>query len=75
MYGLMNKAIFKPPIVVIFSKKPFLNVRKYLSHEKWVMCQTTLENLIVSDKGFIHPGAITSINFKLLKNSFYKTTK
>lgn len=31
MYSHMNEAIFKPPIVVIFSNKPFLNVKKYLS--------------------------------------------
>lgn len=75
MYGRMNEAIFKPTIVVIFSNKPFLNVKKYLSHDRWVVCQPTSEGLLVSDKGSIHPGAITPINFKLLKNSSYKTTK
>lgn len=38
MYGRRNEAIFKPPIVVIFSNKPFLKVRKYLSHDRWVVC-------------------------------------
>jgi len=67
MYGRINRAIFKPPIVVIFSNKPFLNVKKYLFHDRWVVCQLTSEGLIVSDKSSIHPRAITPINFKLLK--------
>ena len=71
MYGRMNEAIFKPPIVVIFSNQPFIMVKKYLSHDKWVVCQPTSEGLVISDKGAIHPGAITPINFKLLKNSSY----
>ena len=75
MYGRMNEAIFKLSIVVIFSNKPFLNVKKYLSHDRWVVCQPTSEGLIVLDKSSSHPGAITPINFKLLKNSSYKTTK
>lgn len=75
MYGRMNEAIFKPPIVVIFSNKPFLKVRKYLSHDRWIVCQPTSEGLIVSEKDAIHPGAITPINFKLFKNSSYETTK
>jgi len=75
MYGCMNEAIFKPPIVIIFSNKPFIMVKKYLSHDRWIVCQSTSEGLIISDKGAIHPGAITPINFKLLRNSSYKTTK
>ena len=71
MYGRMNEAIFKPPIVVIFSNQPFIMVKKYLSHDKWVVCQPTSEGLVISDKGAIHPGAITPINFKRLKNSSY----
>lgn len=40
-------------------------------YDKWVVCQPTSEGLILSDKGAIHPGAITQIHFKLLKNSSY----
>lgn len=75
MYGRMNEAIFKPPIVVIFSNKPFLKVKNYLSYDIWVVCQPTSAGLIISDKDAIHPGAITPINFKLFKNSSYKTTE
>jgi hypothetical protein len=74
MYGRMNEAIFKPPIVVIFSNKPFLKVRKYLSHDRWIVCQPTSEGLIFSDKDAIHPGAITPINLKLFKKSSYNVT-
>jgi len=74
MYGRINEAIFKPPIVVIFSNKPFLKVRKYLSHDRWVVCQLTSEGLVVSDKDAIL-GAVTPINFKLFKNSSYKITE
>ena len=63
MYGRMNEAIFKPPIVVIFSNKPFRTVRKYLSYDRWVVCQPTSEALIVSHKDAIHTGAVTPINF------------
>ena len=71
IYGRMNEAIFKPPIVVIFSNKPFIMVKKYLSHDRWIVGQPTSEGLIISDKGAIHPGGITPINFKLLKNSSF----
>lgn len=33
MYSSMNEAMFKPPIVVIFSNKPFIMVKKYLSYD------------------------------------------
>ena len=46
-------------------------MKKYLSHDRWVVCQPTLEGLVISDKGAIYPGVIIPINFKLLKNSFY----
>ncbi len=69
MYGRMNEAIFKPPIVVIFSNKPFRMVKKYLSHDRWIVCQPTTEGLIISDNGTIHQDTITPIKFKLLKNS------
>ena len=71
----MNEAIFKLPIVVIFSNKAFIMVKKYLSHDRWIVCQPTSEGLIISDKGAIHPGAITLINFKLLKNSSYNQSE
>ena len=75
MYGRMNEALFRPPIVIIFSNEPFLEVRKYLSYDRWVVCQPTSEGLIVLDKDAIHQGAVTLINFKLFKNSSYETTK
>ena len=34
MYGHMKEAIFKSPIVVIFSNKPFLKVKNYLSYHR-----------------------------------------
>lgn len=71
IYGRMDEAIFKLPIIIIFSNKPFIKVRTCLSHDRWVVCKPTSEGLIVLDKNAIHPGAITPINFKLLKNSFY----
>ena len=46
-------------------------VKKYLSHDRWIVGQPTSEGLIISDKGAIHPGGITPINFKLLKNSSF----
>lgn len=71
IYRRMNEAIFKPPVVVILSNKPFIMVKKYLPHDRWIVCQPTSEGLIISDKGAIHPGSITPINFKLLKDSSY----
>lgn len=71
MYGKYNEALFDPPIVIIFSNKPFLNVRQYLSYDRWIVCQPSDDGLIVSDEGAIHPGAITPVKFKLLKNSSY----
>jgi len=72
MYGRINEAIFTPPIVVIFRNKSFLKVRKYISHDRWIVYESTAEGLIISDKDAIHPGAI--IRFKLLKNSSYNDT-
>ncbi len=74
MFGNHKEAIWKfgeEPIVIIFSNKPFQEVRKYLSWDRWFVCQPSSEGLIVSDKGAIHPGAVKPINFKLLKNSSY----
>ena len=77
MYGKFNnnKAVFDLPIVFICSNINFSNIKNYLSYYIWVVCQPPSGGLIVSDKGSIHPGAITPINFKLLKDSSYKTTK
>ena len=71
MYGKFNESVFDPPIVIIFSNKPFLNVRQYLSFDRWIVCQPSDDGLIISDEGAIHPGAVTPAKFKLLKNSSY----
>ena len=71
MYGRMNEAIFNPPIIVIFL---FLKVKKYLSHDRWLVCQPTVEGLIILDKGSMHGGAIrmtnTNINHCLKLNVY-----
>lgn len=36
-----------------------------------MVCRPTKDGLIVSDKNAIHPEALTSLNFRLYKNSSY----
>ena len=71
MYGKFNEAVFDPPIVLIFSNKPFMLVSLHLSPDRWIICRPSSEGLLVSDEGVAHPGSQPHDKFKLLKNSPY----